>query len=79
MLTSIETTGTITGNHSIIVDEDLPFNASSRVKVIVLFDEGVSDDIDEKEWASFLSHNEAFEFLADQGEDIYSIEDGEPV
>ena len=39
MLTAIETTGTINANHQIVLDEDLPDNAPSRVRVIVLYDE----------------------------------------
>ncbi|CAN5585927.1 hypothetical protein BH10ACI2_BH10ACI2_10950 [soil metagenome] len=39
MLTAIETTGTNNANHQIILDEDLPNNAPSRVRVIVLYDE----------------------------------------
>jgi len=39
MLTAIETTGTISANRGIVLDEDLPSNAPSRVRVIVLFDE----------------------------------------
>ncbi len=43
MLTAIETTGTIKANHQIELDENLPENAPSRVRVIVLFDESVSN------------------------------------
>ena len=39
MLTAIETTATINANHQIVLDENLPSNAPSRVRVIVLFDE----------------------------------------
>lgn len=39
MLTAIETTGTNNANHQIVLDEDLPSNAPSRVRVIVLYDE----------------------------------------
>ncbi len=39
MLTAIETTGTINANRQIVLDEDLPNNAPSRVRVIVLYDE----------------------------------------
>jgi hypothetical protein len=39
MLTAIETTGTINANHQIVLDEDLPNDAPSRVRVIVLYDE----------------------------------------
>lgn len=39
MLTAIETTGTNNANHEIVLDRDLPDNAPSRVRVIVLYDE----------------------------------------
>ena len=39
MLTAIETTGTINANHQIELDEQLPNNAPSRVRVIVLYEE----------------------------------------
>ncbi len=41
MLTAIETTGTINANHQIVLDEKLPSNAPSRVRVIVLYDENI--------------------------------------
>lgn len=74
MLTAIETTGTINANHQIELDEELPGNAPSRVRVIVLFDEDA--EIGEKEWMKAASGNEVFDFLADKGEDIYTLEDG---
>ena len=77
MLTAIETTGTINANHQIVLDEDLPDNAPSRVRVIVLFDENT--DINEKEWLQAASKNDAFDFLNDEAEDIYTLEDGKPV
>ena len=77
MLTAIETTGTINANHQIVLDEDLPSNAPSRVRVIVLFDEDA--DISEKEWMKAASGNEVFDFLNDEDEDICTLEDGKPV
>ena len=77
MLTAIETTGTINANHQTILDEDLPNNAPSRVRVIVLYDENT--DINEKEWMQAASKNDAFDFLNDEAEDIYTLEDGKPV
>ncbi len=77
MLTAIETTGTINANHQIILDEELPNNAPSRVRVIVLFDEDT--DINEKEWLKAASDNEVFDFLNDEDEDIYTLEDGKPL
>lgn len=75
MLTSIETTATIGPNRQLVLDEDLPAQVSKKVRVIVLFDE----DIDEESWLKTGSQNDAFDFLADEGEDIYSLEDGTPV
>lgn len=77
MLTAIETTGTINENQQIVLDEELPSNAPSRVRVIVLFDE--DDEIGEKEWIRTASGNKVFDFLNDDEEDIYTLEDGKPV
>ncbi len=43
MLTAIERTGTINADHQIVLDEDMPSNAPSRVRVIVLFEENDSN------------------------------------
>ena len=77
MLTAIETTGTINANHQIVLDDELPHNAPSRVRVIVLYDENT--DINDKEWMQAASKNETFDFLNDEAEDIYSLKDGKPV
>ncbi len=79
MRTAIETTGTITTDRNILLDEGLPLSEKSRVRVIVFVDEPNGDDIDETEWMRFLATNEAFDFLADETEDIYTLEDGEPI
>ncbi len=78
MLTAIETTGTINANFQIELDEKLPSNAPNRVRVIVLFEED-SADIPEKEWLNASSGNVVFDFLNDETEDIYTLEDGKPV
>ncbi len=77
MLTAIETTGTINANHQIVLDEDLPSNAPSRVRVIVLFEEDTG--ISEKDWLNAANKNVVFDFLNDETEDIYTLEDGKPV
>lgn len=76
MLTAIETTATIGTNRQLTLDEDLPENASSKVRVIVLFDE---DDFSEKDWLKAASGDDVFDFLNDESEDIYSLEDGKPL
>ena len=77
MLTAIETTGTINANNQIVLDEDFPKNAPSRVRVIILFDEDT--DINETEWMKAASGNDVFDFLNDEDEDIYTLEDGKPL
>lgn len=77
MLTAIETRGTITANHQIILDEDLPDNAPSRVRVIVLSDED-AEDFSEREWLKAASKNEVFDLFNDETEDIYTLKDGKP-
>ncbi len=75
MLTSIETTATVGPNRQLVLDDDIPAQVSKKVRVIVLLDE----DVDESDWQSAAAKNEAFDFLADEGEDIYTLEDGKPV
>ncbi len=77
MLTAIETTATIGANRQLTLDEDLPETVSAgKVRVIVLFNE---EDFDENEWLKAASKNEVFDFLNDEAEDIYTLEDGKPV
>jgi len=77
MLTAIETTGTIEQNGRIVIDEIFSVNAPTSVRVIVLFPE--SEDLNESEWLQAASKNEAFNFLNDPDEDIYSLSDGKPL
>ncbi len=77
MLTAIETTGTIEQNGRSVIDETFSVNAPTSVRVIVLFPE--SEDLNESEWMQSASKNEAFDFLNDPKEDIYSLTDGKPL
>lgn len=80
MLTAIETTATIRANRQLLLDEDLPENAPPRVRVVVYIeDERDKDDFTETEWLKAGSANDAFDFLNEQTEDIYSLEDGKPL
>ena len=76
MLSAIETTATVGANRQLLLDADLPENVSAKVRVIVLFSE---DDFDENEWVTAASKNDAFDFLNDEAEDIYSLQDGKPL
>ena len=77
MLTAIETTGTIEQSGRIVIDETFSVNAPTSVRVIVLFPE--TEDLSENEWLQAASKNEAFDFLNDPEENIYSLTDGKPL
>ena len=60
----------------IVLDEpyELPRNASLMVTVLPLSPETESEDT----WLRAAVSSDAFEFLADPAEDIYTTADGEP-
>lgn len=54
---------------------DLDLNVkNSAVRVLILMDE----NDEEKDWANYALKSEAFDFLKEPEEDIYSIRDGKP-
>lgn len=77
-LSAVELTGTINELHQIQLDEPLPSDVPKRVRVIVLF--AVDDEEPtEKDWLRAAWTNTAFDFLSDTDEDIYTLDDGEPL
>ncbi|MEE8591367.1 MAG: hypothetical protein V3V57_11770 [Spirochaetia bacterium] len=72
----IETHGTIDKEHRLVLDEVLPLEGPQRVRVIILVPEEA--EIDESRWLEAAASNEAFAFLNDPEEDIYSLLDGKP-
>lgn len=72
---AIEMTGKIDKEGILHVDALLE-RKERTVKVIVLIPEEV--EIEEQEWPKAIAHNSAFDFLHDQKEDIYSLNDGKP-
>lgn len=50
---------------------------NSNVRVLILLEDN-SDADEEEAWMDSISKNPAFEFLEDESEDIYSLNDGEP-
>ena len=77
-LNAIEVTGVVSDSRNLQLDEDLPENISSKVRVIVLYSTN-GDEIEDAEWLRAASQNEAFDFLNDSAEDIYTLEDGKPL
>jgi len=77
-LNAIEVTGIVSDARNLQLDEDLPENISSKVRVIVLYSAN-GEEIEETEWLRTASQNSAFDFLNDSAEDIYTLEDGKPL
>ncbi|WP_347274338.1 hypothetical protein [Candidatus Kuenenia sp.] len=71
---AIETTATINAKRQLVLDEPLPVAGPQKVRVIILLQE--ETDIDEKEWLKLASVNNAFDFLKEPEEDIYTSFDG---
>jgi hypothetical protein len=74
---AIETTGILNTQGQIQLDRPLPQDKTSRVRVILLMSE--EDDLNEEAWLGAISTNPSFAFLHDPEEDIYTLEDGQPV
>jgi hypothetical protein len=74
---SIECAGTISAQGELQLDELLPLNQPSRVRIIVLFPESLeSEDITPDQWNKAVASNPSFAFLHDAEEDIYTLENG---
>lgn len=60
---------------------DVPLSERQRVKLVFVSDEGAAsaDDLPALALAMLAERSPSFAFLADPREDIYSIQDGEPV
>ncbi len=72
----IETTARIEDKQKLIVDTPLPALQSQSVRVMIFFPD--EEDMNESDWLRSISHNPAFDFLHDPGEDVYSLTDGKP-
>ncbi len=68
---AFETSGTIDKDGFLTIKQPIALR-NRNVRVLVLLPE----DNDNAEWLQAVSSNPAFEFLADEAEDIYSLHDG---
>lgn len=50
---------------------------NQNVRIIILFPEG--EEISDEAWLQVAAKNPVFDFLQDEEEDIYSLEDGKPL
>jgi len=72
---AIEAVGTIDQDRRVVLDEPLPKGVAGRVRLIILFGE---DEPSEQEWLRAIAQGDAFDFLNDAKEDVYSLSDGKP-
>ncbi len=68
---AIETKGTVDSEGFLTIGHPLALR-NRKVRVLVLLPEEDED----AEWRQAVSSNPAFDFLHDEAEDIYSLEDG---
>jgi hypothetical protein len=73
---AIETTGTLNTQGQLQLDRPFPQDLPNRVRVILLMPE---EDLSEQVWLDAVSTNPSFAFLHEPEEDIYTLEDGQPV
>jgi len=51
--------------------------ADRNVRVLILLEDDLYEQEEEKLWINTISNNPSFDFLNDSAEDIYSLKDGE--
>lgn len=73
---AIETTGHIDKPGLLKLDTKINFDRNKQLKIIILIND--EDEIHDSVWMSGTSFNPAFDFLEDEGENIYSLSDGKP-
>jgi hypothetical protein len=73
---AIETTGILNTQGQIQLDHPIPQEKARFVRVILLIPE---DELNAKTWLDAVANNPSFAFLHNSEEDIYTLEDGQPV
>ena len=71
---AVELTGVVDSEGNLHLDAASELSAG-RVRVLVLWE---SDEPTEAEWLRAAAGGSAFDFLADDQEDIYTLADGKP-
>ncbi|MCZ6677333.1 MAG: hypothetical protein O7E52_08790 [Candidatus Poribacteria bacterium] len=75
---AIETTGIIDDSRLLRLDNPVPVDIATRVRVIILVPQENDEEFDETEWLKAASTNPVFDLLKDAEEDIYTLNDGKP-
>lgn len=74
---AIEVTGSVNEEGCVQIDQPLPAAKSTRFRGILLFPD--SESSLDQEWSSSAVQASVQDWLDDPAEDIYTLEDGEPV
>ncbi len=77
MMQAVEALGHVDSNGTLQINTSLPLKEGD-VKVIIMYAEN-NEMTEEQLWLRSVSNNPAFDFLKDQEEDIYSLNDGKPL
>lgn len=73
---AIETTGRVIDAQHIETASPVPIG--QRVRLVIIWSDH-EDEVGEAEWMAAAARNPLFDFLADPAEDIYTLNDGEPI
>lgn len=74
---AIETTGRVIDARHIETTSPVP--VGQRVRLVIFWPSPEDDGAEESEWLASAAHNALFDFLADPAEDVYTLNDGEPL
>jgi|1185.fasta_scaffold313396_1 hypothetical protein len=74
-MNAIETTGIIDERRQLHLDSAIPITGPVAVRVLILVAE---PDDGEEAWVRAAARNPAFDFLKEEGEDLYTRNDGQP-
>jgi hypothetical protein len=72
-----EVTGTVDDRGHVQLDSPLPVDGTFRLRGILMLEGQVREE-DEQAWLHAAAQSDAYAFLKDPAEDIYSSNDGKP-
>lgn len=74
---AIETTGRVIDAR--YIETTIPIPVGQRVRLVIFLPSGADDGMAEADWVATAAKNPLFDFLANPAEDMYTLDDGEPI
>ncbi|WP_322571411.1 hypothetical protein [Rhodohalobacter sp.] len=62
----------------VLIDHDTGFE-NKKIRVLILVDESDNSELNDKNWLEDVVKSPSFDFLKDEDQDIYTLNDGEPI